>query len=273
LTPKPIIALPPYAKLDDYETAIRLAGGEPRRLEIGRDDPADVIRTVDALLLPGGGDVDPELYGEERHPTFDPPETGRDSYEMELVRRAREIDMPVLAICRGLQVLNVARGGSLVQDIPSQLETTLTHRRREPPDVIAHDVAVVPGSRLSQLLCQSAAADRDGLRGGRGPDAPAHDLPGGQAPDGTPQNRASARSDARVPVNSRHHQSIKQLGEGLVITATADDGVVEAAEDPSMRFCVAVQWHPENFHRTGEFHRLFEAFVRAARPAWRGSRG
>jgi putative glutamine amidotransferase len=226
----PIIALPPYVKLRDYETAVRLAGGEPRRLEIGRDNPADVIREVDALLLPGGGDVDPARYGEPRHHTFDPAEAGRDEFETELAQRAREADMPILAICRGLQLLNVARGGSLIQDIPDQVGGALNHARREPPDVIAHDVQVRGGSRLAGLLFPDAPA------------APAH----------------------VVAVNSRHHQAIKALGEGLVVTATAADGMIEAVEDPAMSFCIAVQWHPENFYRTGEFSALFETFVSAA---------
>jgi len=227
----PIIALPPYARLRDYETAVRLAGGEPRRLEIGRDNPADVIREVDALLLPGGGDVEPSRYGEPRHRTFDAAEEGRDEFETELAQRAREVDMPILAICRGLQLLNVTRGGSLIQDIPDQVSGALNHARREPTDLIAHDVQVSGDSRLAQLMF----------------------------PDMT------AAPTQVVSVNSRHHQAIKALGEGLVVTATAADGVVEAVEDPAMAFCVAVQWHPENFHRTGEFKPLFDAFIAAAR--------
>jgi putative glutamine amidotransferase len=225
----PLIALPPYRKLNDYEAALRLAGAEPRRLEIGRDDPADVIRSADALLLPGGGDVDPALYGESRHPTFDPPEAGRDGFEMDLARRARELDMPILAICRGMQLLNVAWGGSLIQDIPDQVPGALGHVKREPADAVAHDVRVDGSSRLAQLL-----------------------------------SRGMLPSEGPHPVNSRHHQAIKRVGEGLVVTAVAPDGVIEAVEDPSMTFCVAVQWHPENFHRTGEFSALFEAFVAAA---------
>jgi len=229
----PLIALPPYAKLRDYETAIRLAGGEPRRLEIGRDDPDEVIRSVDAVLLPGGGDVEPSYYGEARHPTFDAAEAGRDELEIALAQRAREVDMPVLAICRGLQLLNVARGGSLIQDIPDQVSGALVHARREPPDLIAHDIRVDRRSRLASLLFRS--------------DADPHP----------------------VAVNSRHHQAIKKVGEGLVVTATAADGVIEAVEDPALRFCLAVQWHPENFHRTGEFSQLFEAFIAAARQGGR----
>jgi putative glutamine amidotransferase len=225
----PIVALPPYAKLRDYETAIRLAGGEPRRLEIGRDDPDEVIRSVDAVLLPGGGDVEPAYYGEERHPTFDAAEAGRDELELALATKARAADMPLLAICRGIQLLNVARGGSLIQDIPDQVRDAIVHVRREPADSIAHEVRVEPDSRLARLLCRSTD--------------PA----------------------AALPVNSRHHQAIKRLGDGLAVTATASDGVIEAVEDPAMRFCIAVQWHPENFHRTGEFSALFKAFIDAAR--------
>ena len=226
----PIVALPPYAKLRDYETAIRLAGGEPRRLQIGRDNPADVIREVDALLLPGGGDVEPSRYGEARHRTFDAAESGRDQFETELAQRAHDVNMPILAICRGLQLLNVARGGSLIQDIPDQVSGALNHARREPADLIAHDVQLAGSSRLAQLLFPDLSA------------APTH----------------------VVAVNSRHHQAIKALGEGLVVTATAADGVIEAVEDPALSFCVAVQWHPENFHRTGEFKALFDTFVNAA---------
>jgi putative glutamine amidotransferase len=227
----PIIALPPYAKLRDYETAVTLAGGQPRRLEIGRDNPADVIREVDALLLPGGGDVEPSRYGEPRHHTFEAAEDGRDEFETELTQRARELNMPILAICRGLQLLNVTRGGSLIQDIPDQVSGSLNHARREPPDLVAHEVQVAGGSRLAHMMFPDLRA------------APAH----------------------VVAVNSRHHQAIKALGEGLVVTASAADGVIEAVEDPAMSFCVAVQWHPENFHRSGEFKALFDAFVEAAR--------
>jgi gamma-glutamyl-gamma-aminobutyrate hydrolase PuuD len=117
----PIIALAPCSKQHDYEESIRRAGGDVRILDYARDVPADVIKAVDGILLPGGGDVQPSIYGAEPHSTFDAAETGRDAYELELTRRAVEADLPLLAICRGIQVLNVARGGTLVQDIPDEL--------------------------------------------------------------------------------------------------------------------------------------------------------
>jgi putative glutamine amidotransferase len=188
-----------------------------------------VLDVLDGVLLTGGGDIDPVLYGEERHPTVDDAEPGRDEFELDLARRAMESDMPLLAICRGAQVLNVAAGGTLVQDIPSAIETELTHTLKDPKDCIAHAIRITRGSRLHEAL-------------GTGVDA-----------------ACSCR------VNSRHHQSVGRLGRDLVASAVAGDGVIEAIEAPRATFCLGVQWHPENFWRTGEFKPLFDAFVEAAR--------
>lgn len=224
----PVIAIAPCSKQHDYEESIRRAGGEVRVLDYAADGPADVVRSADAILLAGGGDVLPSLYGEEAHATFDAAEPGRDAYEIELARRAAEADLPLLAICRGIQVLNVARGGSLIQHIPEEAGD-VNHVLRDPPFAIAHDIWVTSGTLLAQLLGDKMDGDT-------------------------------------IPVNSRHHQAVKKVGAGLVVTATAPDGVVEAVEDPARRFCLGVQWHPENFYRTGEFRELFEAFVNAAAP-------
>jgi gamma-glutamyl-gamma-aminobutyrate hydrolase PuuD len=222
-----VIAIAPCSKPHDYEAAIERAGGEILRLDRSVHRPADVIATADGLLLPGGGDILPSLYGEAAHPSFSAAEAGRDDYELELARRAVEANLPLLAICRGAQVLNVACGGSLVQHIPDQVGTLVNHVLREPPHAIAHDVWVTSGSLLESLM-------RDRLEGDT------------------------------CAVNSRHHQAPAALGKGLVASATAPDGVFEAIVDPSKRFCVGVQWHPENFYRTGEFRALFEGLVSAA---------
>jgi putative glutamine amidotransferase len=223
----PVIAIAPSSKLPDYEESVRRAGGEVRVLDRGVDRASDVVAGVDGLLLTGGGDVRPLLYGATPHPTFDPAEPGRDEYEIELVRRAIEANLPIFAICRGIQVLNVARGGTLIQDIPEEVGTTVEHRVKEPRFAIAHDVWLTSNSLLERTL-RERLEDADSLA-----------------------------------VNSRHHQAPKDLGEGLAVSATAPDGVIEALEDPSRRFCLGVQWHPENFWRTGEFRELFEAFVKA----------
>lgn len=221
------IAVTSCQKLPNYEAAIRRAGGEPVVVDPATHTPADIVREFDGLLLTGGGDIDPAIYGEATHPTVTAAEPGRDAFELALVREASAADLPVFAICRGIQVMNVARGGSLVQDIPSQVAHHGEHKVSDPPDALVHDVVVAPGSRLQQLL------------GGKTDINACH-------------------------VNSRHHQSIKAVGRGLAVTATAPDGVIEAVEDPSLSFCVGVQWHPENFTH-GEFAALFEGFVNAAR--------
>jgi putative glutamine amidotransferase len=223
----PVIAITPCSKQHDYEEAVRRAGGDVRILSYDTDRPADVVKEVDGILLPGGDDVLPSVYGAAAHPKFEAAEPGRDAYELELARQAATANVPLFAICRGIQVLNVARGGTLVQDIPSELPDAVAHEMRETPFTIAHDVWISEGTLLHELL-------RD-------------------------------RIDGDVcPVNSRHHQAVQKLGKGLIVSATAPDGVVEAVEDPSKRFCLGVQWHPENFYRTGEFRALFEAFVAAA---------
>ena len=224
----PVIAIAPCSKLPDYEEAVRRAGGDPRVLDPGADRAVDVVRGVDGILLAGGGDVLPSLYGASAHTSFEAAEAGRDEYEIELVRRAREADLPVFAICRGIQVLNVARGGALIQDIAAELPASLKHMVREPRFAIAHDIWMTSGSLLERLMRERIAEGDD------------------------------------CPVNSRHHQAPKAAGDGLVVTATAPDGIIEALEDPTRRFCLGVQWHPENFWRTGEFRPLFEGLVKAA---------
>ena len=225
----PLIAITPCSKVPDYEESVRRAGGEVRELNRATDSPAEVVKGVQGLLLTGGGDVLPSIYGATPHASFDPAEPGRDEYEIALVRLALEKDLPIFAICRGVQLLNVARGGTLIQHIPDEVGTTVEHRLKEPRFAIAHDVWIESRSLLERLMGERFQA--------------------GEA----------------CPVNSRHHQAPKDLGEGLIAAATAPDGVIEAIEDPNRRFCLGVQWHPENFWRTGEFRTLFEAFVQACR--------
>jgi putative glutamine amidotransferase len=230
---KPRIGITRCSRVDDYVESVVRAGGDPVVLET-TDDPITTLGTVDGLLLTGGADVDPARYGQPLHPTTEV-DAARDTFEIPLSQRALARKMPLLAICRGVQVLNVSAGGSLVQDIPTLVETTLNHSLQQPKDAIAHEVAVAPGSRLATAL--------------------------------GPSPKQAARS-----VNSRHHQSVGSVAPAFVVSAVAPDGVIEAIEDPAAPFCVGVQWHPENFWRTGEFAPLFEAFVQAARARAAGQR-
>jgi putative glutamine amidotransferase len=226
----PVIAVSPCRTMTDYLESVRRAGGEPEELAL--DCALDqVVARVDGVVLTGGGDVDPALYGETPHATYDAAEPGRDAFEIALVRAAYAADLPMLAICRGMQVLNVALGGTLIQDVPTMVNGALTHQVPEPRYAIAHEVWVTKTSRIGTLM-------RDLLEGGD-----------------------------TCQVNSRHHQAVKTVAPGWEVTGTAPDGVIEAMEAADKRFCVAVQWHPENFWRTGEFRLLFEGFIEAARKA------
>ena len=222
----PVIGITRCSRLDDYIASVEQSGARARVLEVS-ESPRALIGVVDGILLTGGGDIDPGLYGEDRHDTVQDAEPGRDEFEIDLARRAMDANLPVLAICRGAQVLNVAAGGTLVQDIPSVMATDVPHSIAMPKDGVAHAVVVSAGSLLERAL-------------------------------------GDAVQSGRCPVNSRHHQSVGAVGAPLVVTATAPDGVIEAIESPAARFCVGVQWHPENFWRTGEFRPLFDAFVGAA---------
>jgi putative glutamine amidotransferase len=212
-------------KLEDYRQAVLHAGGEVQVLEEGA-----ALDGVHGLLLTGGEDVDPTLYGEEPHPTVEV-NAARDRFEMGLVKTAHAANLPIFAICRGIQVLNVALGGSLIQDIASQVPGALEHRLAVPMHQsveLAHEVWIDKDTLLAQVM-RERLNDTDSFE-----------------------------------VNSRHHQAIKTVADGLRVSATAPDGIIEAVEDPSRTFCLGVQWHPENFWRTGEFRALFEGFIEAA---------
>jgi len=214
----------------DYLRAVVRAGGDARVLRPGQDPLPGALDRCDGVLLTGGVDVDPVHYGDsERHHTVEI-DSHRDEYEFALTRAALDRDLPLLAICRGVQLLNVAAGGTLVQDIPSSGASPLVHRRPSArvKRADAHHVRVTPKTLLFSLLSKAMSSTGD------------------------------------VVVNSRHHQSVRTIAPGFVTAAAAPDGIVEAIEKPGATFCLGVQWHPENYWRTGEFSGLFEGLVTAA---------
>jgi putative glutamine amidotransferase len=221
---KPRIGITPCSHVDDYVESVRAAGGEPIVLR-NDDRPDEVLHRVDGILLTGGPDVDPALYRQPKHDSteIDP---ARDAFEVPLSRAALSDNVPLFAICRGVQVLNVAAGGTLVQDIPTQSSTTIDHAIHRARDAHAHDVQLVEGTRLASIL------------------------------DGQTADACS--------VNSRHHQAVGEVAPSFVVSAVSPDGIVEAIERPDAAFCVGVQWHPENFWRTGEFLPLFREFIAEA---------
>jgi putative glutamine amidotransferase len=212
-----------------YVRAVLAVGGVPILLvpELSPEETIDLFGECDALLLTGGEDVDPACYGAECHPKLGTVDRRRDANELALVADARARDLPILGICRGIQLLNVAFGGSLIQDIPSQRPSAINHDPATPRDAAAHGIEITDGSRLGQLLETTA-----------------------------------------LEANSFHHQAVDRVGTGLVVTATAPDGMIEGLEssDP-LEWIVAVQWHPEELAITTDAidRRLFAAMVAAAR--------
>jgi len=209
--------------------AIADAGGLPVYIPTGLTEDAlrELYERLDAVLLPGGPDVDPEYYGAARHPETKIIDDARDTLELTLARWTLADDRPLFGICRGHQVMNVAFGGTLIQDIPSEVETDLPHETPStlPRATIRHDVAIAPESRLASIL-------------------------------GT----------THVGVNSLHHQSVERPAPGVLVTGYSPDGVVESLEVPDKRFVLSVQWHPEDLYPNDEgMKRLFESFIDAAR--------
>jgi putative glutamine amidotransferase len=225
-----LIGITACRKIEDYRQAVLHVGGEIRVVDLSMA-PAEVLAEIDGLLLTGGEDVAPARYGEAPHPSVVDVDPHRDDFEIALVEQARQRNVPILAIYRGIQVLNVACGGTLVQDIATQVPGALDHRLTVPPHKpydLAHEVWLDKDTLLARLM-RERLSDADSCE-----------------------------------TNSRHHQAVKQVAPGFQVSATAPDGVIEAIEDPTARFCLGVQWHPENFWRTGEFRPLFEGFIEAA---------
>jgi len=226
-----VIGITSCRKLEDYRQSVLHVGGEVRILEPSADEARQTLAGVGGLMLTGGDDVAPARYGEPAHSTIVEAEPGRDEFELALIKEARAQNLPIFAICRGIQVLNVACGGTLVQDIPTEVTGALPHRFAIPPHepyFLAHEAWIDKDTLLWKLM-RERLSDADSCE-----------------------------------VNSRHHQAVKRLAPGFKVAATAPDGVIEAVEDPEARFCLGVQWHPENFFRTGEFRPLFEGFLEAA---------
>ena len=220
-----------YTKVQyNYVSSVVDAGGIPWLIPTVAETAlaVEVVARLDALILTGGEDVSPLMFREEPRPQLGLTNLPRDRWELALLAAAEARDVPILGICRGIQVMNVHRGGTLYQDIASETSNPIGHAPfQNPMESLHHSISAEPGSRMEQLFP---------------PDA-----------------------DGRILVNSFHHQGLRDLGDGLVVTSRAPDGIIEGVEDPSRPFCMGVQFHAEALPPIDSgYLRLFHAVVGAA---------
>ena len=235
---RPLIGITTYRSLSRYSypvislteayvQALSLAGADPLLVPPGLPDKGmgSLLARLDGILFSGGGDIHPRFYGSQPHPLVTEVDEDRDRVEIALVGQAMQRGTPFLGICRGLQVVNVALGGSLYEDLLDQHPDALKHDcfPDQARDYLAHSISIEPGSKLAEVL-------------------------------GT----------LEVQVNSLHHQGIRKAAPDLRSTAHAPDGVIEAVEAPEHPFGLAVQWHPEWLQAHLVMRSLFERFVQAA---------
>jgi len=234
--PKPLIGLttsrllkktsrPAFGTNELYAKAISISGGLPVLipLTLSNDDLGALLMRLNGILFTGGYDIDPRLYGNQPHPKVVGVDEDRDRVEVFLVREVIRSSKPFLGICRGLQVINVAMGGSLYEHLPDQLPFSITHdNHHRARDFLAHGVSVKPDNRLSQII-----------------------------------------SSNQIQVNSLHHQGVRRIAPDLFPTAHASDGLIEAFEMPGHPFGLAVQWHPEELLEYEVMRKLFQIFIHA----------
>ncbi|OWK40406.1 gamma-glutamyl-gamma-aminobutyrate hydrolase family protein [Fimbriiglobus ruber] len=215
-----------------YVEALRAVGAVPWIIPSLQDDSAgleEIFARLDGVFLVGGADIDPDRYGEPKSAACGPTDPARDDVEIAAIHHAAGRGLPVLAVCRGIQILNVALGGTLYQDIATEVPAALKHDYFTTPShtdrtYLAHEAAISSGSRLADILGESV-----------------------------------------VPVNSLHHQAIKHLADGLRATGFSPDGIIEGVEGTGDQFLIGAQWHPEELIRTQPcMRRLFASFVSAA---------
>ena len=238
---KPLIAVFPSHDMkektihirENYVTALTKSGGVPFLVPVGMDpdDLPRILSIADGFFFSGGGDVAPARYGEEPHPRCGVPDPDRDRLELAALAFAWETGRPIFAVCRGIQLLNVALGGTLYQDLPAQLTAeSAMHHQEEPPAALSHTVT----------LCE---------------DAPA-------------LLRRILKADD-IKTNSFHHQAVRVCPPELAPAARTPDGVIEAVsarDETAHPFALGVQWHPEHTYETDDASRqLFRAFIAACR--------
>lgn len=211
---------------DAYSQAVLNCGGAPLLIPISQDRSSigAICSRLDGLILSGGPDINPRFYKDEPHQGLKDVDAAQDQMELEITRQALAASIPVFGICRGLQLLNVAMGGTLYQDIAREVPKACDHAPKADRSIVTHKVRIESGTLLQATL----------------------------------QRRS-------LWVNSQHHQSVKEPAPGLIASAAASDGIIEALEDPRQHFVLGVQWHPEGlWQKEVSARKLFKALIAAA---------
>lgn len=234
---KPIIGIVPafdeekkyYFLNEDNVKAIEQSGGNPVLLPYFNDEKNihPLLSLIDGLYLTGGYDIDPTLFGEEPHPNLGVITRVRDDFEIVIIQKVLALDKPVLAVCRGSQILNVALGGTMYQDIYSQKNTPLLqHQQKAIDSHPSHYIHIEKNTLLYKLVKRQ-----------------------------------------KIKVNSRHHQANREVGKGLIVSGKASDGIIEAVESKVHRFVLGLQWHPENMAANGDESsiKIYDGFIEACK--------
>ena len=222
----------------DYSESLHISGGTPVHISLipNRNYIKEVLKNVDGILLPGSdSDIDPYYFSEDPIPQLKNVFPEKDQTDLLILEEADKLNLPVFAICYGMQSLNVFYGGSLIQDIETQIENAMKHQQGFPLNRLSHSIKVKSESKFSTLVKDAKATDK-------------------------------------VKVNSHHHQSVKSIGRNLVASAWTNDGVIECIEGVDKnRFVLGVQWHPEiSFVNDDLSKHLFKVFVEECRRFARG---
>lgn len=218
-----------YILNEDNVKAIENAGGTPLLIPYISDSRQilKIIELIDGLYLTGGDDIDPTLFGEEPHPRLGKITRTRDDFEIKMIQNTLKLNKPILAVCRGSQILNVALGGTMYQDIYEQIDSKLLqHSQKAVKHHPSHFINIERDSLLYKIVGSTS-----------------------------------------IKVNSRHHQANRKLGKGLIVSGKANDGIIEAIESTLHRFVLGVQWHPENMAVKGDVPsiKMYERFIEACK--------
>lgn len=222
-------SFPWYALRQNYAESVLKAGGIPLMIPY-QEDVSTILQLLDGIILAGGEeDIHPKFYSHDitSHQTI--ANDARDNFEFAITKKAIALNMPIFGICRGMQLLNIIFGGTLIQHIPdylheAQIKSTINHEQPAPKHVLSHAIDINPSTILARL----------------------------------------AGNVKKTMVNSTHHQAVWQVGEGLIVSATADDGIIEAIESINHKFIVGVEWHPEYLNDNGLDAELFKALIKSA---------